>query len=199
LGSGGEIVSGLTASEVSAVIVTRGDVDLNPILETLPYDEVIVWDNSTKDEDAKTFGRYLAMEETSHNVVYFQDDDVIFTAHDELLAAYEPGQVTCNMPSPWYEATQYEQLRCSQVGAGSLVPKNLSQPAFDRYLEHWPRDDLFLTYPDHIHGILTPFTRYDFGYVVLPYASAPGRIYTTPGADGRKWTVINRALELRDE
>lgn len=187
---------GIEAYKVSAVIVTRGNVDLEPILAPLPYSDVVIWDDRERGSKG-CYGRYLAMPEAKHDVIFFVDDDVIFTAHDELLAAYEPDRITSNMPSPWYEAGQYDRLGCHLVGAGSLVPRNLPWKAFKRYLEVWPEDDLFLTYCDQISGILNPGHRYDFGYEILPYASAPDRIYTQPGADLRKATVQRRALDLR--
>jgi hypothetical protein len=85
---------------VSAIIVTRGDVDLGPILESLPSSwEVITWDNGDGlvyrnaggsvvfgfpgDEvfevgsDLFVYGRYAAIEYASHNLIYVQDDDCI--------------------------------------------------------------------------------------------------------------------------
>lgn len=186
----------MTADEVSAVIVTRGNVDLTPILETLPYSDLVIWDDRERGSKG-CYGRYLVMAEAKHDVIYFQDDDIIFTAHDELLSVYEPEQITSNMPSPWWERTFYDRLDCQLVGAGSLVPRDLPQQAFERYLAHWPEDDLFLDYCDMVNGILNPGTRYDFGYEILPHASDPGRIYTTPGAGIRKATVERRALALR--
>lgn len=187
----------IDASQVSAVIVTRGDVDLRPILATLPYDEVIVWDNSRKPWDARCFGRYLAIAEAAHDVIYHQDDDILFTAHEALLAAYEPGRITANMPSPWWERTGYDKIDCQLVGAGSLSPRDLHHAPFDAYLADWPLDELFLTYADQVYGILAPGERYDFGYEILPHATAPGRIATLPGQAERKWTVQARALALR--
>ena len=186
----------VSAQEVSAVLVTRGDVDLDPILETLPYPEVIVW-NDRERGSRGCYGRYLAMTEARNDVIYFQDDDLVFSAHEALLAQYEPERITCNMPSPWYERTNYDTLGCFLVGAGSLVPKTLPWRALRRYLEVWPEDDLFLTYCDQVNGILNPGLRLDLGYEVLPYASGPDRIYTQPGAAERKWTVQQRALALR--
>ena len=188
----------MKASEVTAVIVTRGDVDLTPILETLPFDDVVIWDNSQRQVDAKCYGRFLAIEEAENETIYFQDDDLIFTAHDELLAVYEPGQITSNMPSPWYERTNYDTLRCCLVGAGSLVPRDLPEQAFSRYLSECPMDDLFLDYCDQVFGMLSPGKRYDFGYEILPYAEAPGRIYTSPGASERKAEIQRRVLAIRD-
>jgi hypothetical protein len=48
--------------DVSAIIVTRGDVDLTPIINTLPYQDVIVYDNC-KRHDFGIFGRYFAIRE----------------------------------------------------------------------------------------------------------------------------------------
>ena len=187
----------LAADAVSAVIVTKGDTDLGPILATLPYGEVVVWDNSQRERDAKCYGRFLAIDECTRDVIYFQDDDLLFTAHAELLAAYEPDRIVANMPSPWYENTGYDVLGCALVGAGSLVQRDLPWPALQLYLERYPQDDLFYTYCDQVHGILTPSARYDFGYEILPLAYAPDRINVQPGAPQRKAIIQQRALELR--
>lgn len=188
---------GIDAAQVSAVLVTRGNVDLQPILDTLPYEDIVIWDDRERGSKG-VYGRYLAMPEAKNDLIYFQDDDLIFTEHDKLLAAYEPDQITCNMPSPWYELAYYDRMRCCLVGAGSIVPRNLPWGAFKRYLDVWPEDQNFYDYADMVNGILNPGTRYDWGYEVLPYASAPGRIYTEPGADMRKATVQRRALDIRD-
>jgi hypothetical protein len=182
---------------VSAVIVTRGDVDLEPILATLPYDEVIVWDNSRKDWDARTYGRYLALQQVSNEVVYCQDDDLIFTCHDELLAAFTPGHIAVNMPSPWFEECGYDQAECWLPSGGSVMERDLPWPALDRYLEHWPRDEFFLGYCDFVFGMLTPGLRLDLGFDIRPEASNSGRISTVPGSDARKMEIMRRAAELR--
>ena len=124
---------------------------------------------------------------------------MIFRAHPELHAAHEPGRITANMPSPWYEAGGYDQEQSVQVGAGSLMERDLPWAAFDAYLAEWPMDDLFLTYCDDIAGILCPSLRVDLGYEVLPHASAPGRIYTTEGSQQRRKEVARRALAIRNK
>lgn len=187
----------LTFADVCAVIVTRGNVDLEPILETLPYGETRVW-NDQLEGSKGCLGRYLAAERTNKRVVYFQDDDLIFTAHKQLLERYEPGRIVCNMPSPWYETCGYDMLRQALVGAGSLVDRQLWKAALDLYLGEYPDDQLFLDYCDVVVGMLTPHTRIDLGYQVLPYASAPGRIYTSEGAIDRKREMQRRVIALRD-
>lgn len=186
---------GLSASEVSAVIVTRGDVDLEPILASLPYPDVVIW-NDLERGSKGVYGRYLASRETVHDVIFFQDDDVLFTAHDELLAAYEPGRITGNMPSPWYEAMEYDKLGMVLVGAGSLVPRDLPWPAFERYLALWPEDELFLDYCDFVNAKLSPGLRLDLGYEALPHCVAPGRINTRPNSHLRRHEMLQRVFHL---
>ena len=80
---------------VSACLVTRGDVDMRPILDSLPSEwEKIVWDNSAGEmtrhprragkfdrvgglPDLSVYGRYAAIEHASHDLIYVADDDVI--------------------------------------------------------------------------------------------------------------------------
>lgn len=178
---------------ITAVIATRGDVDLTRILETLPYDEIIVFRSQLG-----CFGRYLALRRARNETVYLQDDDLIFTRHANLLELHRPGRITANMPSPWYENAGYNFEQSVQVGAGSLLERDLPWPALQRYLEHWPADDDFHVYCDDIVGILTPSFRVDLGYEVLPVASAPNRIWTQPGAAERRRKVALRALTLRN-
>jgi hypothetical protein len=188
----------ISAKDVSAVIVTRGDVDLSPILATLPYEDVVVWDNSKRKTDEGIYGRYLAIKQAKSKVIYFQDDDLLFTAHDELIAAYEPGKIVANMPSPWYERESYDELGCALVGAGALVPRALPQKALARYLKRYPLDDLFRTYCDIPVGILSPSKRVDLGYEILPCATAPNRVNLQPGQLERKRAMQRRAVEIRD-
>lgn len=188
-------LKGLRPSEVSAVIVTRGNVDLDPILASIPYEEVVIWDNSKRERDLKAFGRYAAIPETTNPVIYWQDDDVLFTAHDELLAAYRPGQLVCNMDESWVEACGYRGLVGMQ-GAGSLCDASLPSEVFARYLEEHPWDDDALTEADFIFGVLCPFTVVDIGYSAFDYADGPDRLYTQPWQQERKWKMIERCREL---
>jgi len=188
----------IRACDVSAVIVTRGDVSLHRILNTLPYREVVVW-NDLEHGSQGCYGRYLAVSRTKCPYVYFQDDDLIFTAHDRLMAAYQPGRMAVNMPSPWYEQCGYDKLGQALVGAGSVMDWELPFAALERYLRVYPEDDLFRDYCDVVVGMLTPHTRHDFGYDVLPHATNPGRIYTSPGAAERKEEMQRRCLELRGD
>jgi glycosyl transferase family 2 len=184
----------IRARDVSAVIVTRGDVDLDPILETLPYQDVVVWDNRFE-VDQKILGRYMALEQCAHEIVYFQDDDVIFTAHDQLLAAYEPGRIVANMDDPWVQACGYHDMVL--LGAGSIADRNLFWPALNRYLDEHPRDDDFLLECDFIVGTMVPWKRVDLGYTPREFADDADRLYRQPWQAEAKKRVRERARALR--
>lgn len=180
------------ADEVSAVIVTRGDVDLAPVLEALPYEDIVVWDNSVRD-DLKIYGRYEALKECKHDIIFTVDDDVIFTNHDALLAAYKPGMITANMDPSW--AAVYDR-ETALIGAGALWDKNLPALAFEKYLAEHPFDEDFRIVCDVVFGSLTPFQIVDLGYEVRPFADDPDRLYHQPGQTERKFEFIRRAKAL---
>lgn len=84
---------------VSAIIVTRGNVDLSEIIASLPAGwEILWWDNGGKlcyvsdpherrdgeecsyallAEDLAVYGRYAAIEHASGDLIYVQDDDCV--------------------------------------------------------------------------------------------------------------------------
>jgi hypothetical protein len=188
----------ISAGEISACLVTRGDQPemLARIIETLPYDEVIVWDNSQR-EDFKIYGRFMAMREAKHEVCYTQDDDCLFREHYALMAEYEEGV-------PTYVYGHYPEeggfgdlpLPCG----GALIPKSVAFAAFDRYLEQWAMDDGFKYEADFIVGPLYP----TFKQVHLPFeidygiAQAPERLCNQPWQAGQKLKYTNRARDIRD-
>jgi glycosyltransferase involved in cell wall biosynthesis len=187
----------LRIKDIAAVLVTRGNVDMEPILATLPYDEIVIWDNSKRDHDLKVMGRYAAIPETTKPVIYWQDDDVVFTEHDRLLAAYTPGMLVANMDEAWIDGAGYRSLVAMQ-GAGSLCDRDLPERVFARYFAEYPWDEEARTEGDFIFGVLAPSKVIDIGYETLPYTDDPDRLYTQPGQTERKWRMIERCRELRD-
>lgn len=81
--------------KVAAIIVTRGDHDLTPVLASLPEEwEVLVWDNGKGTHfrrhpggqvieglceipDLSVYGRYAAIAHTDAELIYVQDDDCV--------------------------------------------------------------------------------------------------------------------------
>ncbi len=108
---------------VSAVIVTRGNVDLRPVLDSLPQQwEQVVWNNSggevgasvsvrrdpRKHErvpgvlsiqevgpDLAVYGRYAAIQHASHDLIYVQDDDCIVSDPQAIVDAWEDARAKC--------------------------------------------------------------------------------------------------------
>lgn len=187
----------LRTSDVTACLVTRGDVDMQPILDSLIFDKVIVWDNSVC-EDMKTAGRYATIHQTTTPVVYFQDDDVIVPAstQEALLAEYEPGVMTA-VYAHGDNADGYDDVPL--VGAGAVVDRLLPLQAVHRY-RGWPMDNSFLYYCDFAIGVLYPRVkqlRLPFE-IVMEVAQHPSRLCNQPWAAAMKFEVTERARAIRD-
>lgn len=173
---------------VSAILVTRGDVDLVPIISSLPYDEIIIWDNS-KGNDLKVYGRFEAISEAQHPVIYVQDDDCVITAHEELMEAYEPGKIVANMPT---HRTDYTDS--CLIGWGALFDRDLIDGVFDG----WKKDAEFLRCCDVIFTHKTPFKRVDLGHENLPQATAHSRMYKQPTHFGERQRVLDKCRQIAD-
>ncbi len=187
--------NGLARADVSAIIVTRGNVDLEPILHTIPYPDVVVWNNTEREHDYKPFGRYAAIPETKNPVIFWVDDDVKFTNHDALLRAYEPGKLIANMDADWIKGAGYEGIVAMQ-GAGSLCDASLPAEVFARYFAEYPWDEDARIEADFIFGVLAPAKVIDIGYDTMPYTDDPDRLYTQPGQTERKWRMIERCRAM---
>lgn len=190
----------LTADQVSACLVTRGDQpdQLARIIATLPYDEVIVWDNSVR-PNYRTAGRFMAAIEAQHDVVYFQDDDTLFTHHDELMAAYEPGTITAVYGHGDNDGG-YGDLPL--VCGGALTEKSRVERAIRRFipwpLEYW--DDEALYYADFGIGVLlSNWCTTDLPFEInMPIAQHPSRLCNQPWAADAKARVTARGRAIRD-
>lgn len=188
----------LSPDDVSAVLVTRGNVDMQPIINSLPYKDIVVWDNSKRDRDLKVYGRYEAIKEAKNRVIYWQDDDVLFTNHTTLLGMYEPGKVIANMDKDWIDGAGYRGL-VTMMGAGSLCDRDLPERVFARYFAAgYEIDDDFLTEADFAFGVIAPSKVIDIGYSTFDYTDDADRLYTQPGQTERKWMMIERARAIRD-
>ena len=115
---------------VSACLITRGDVDMAPILETLPYDEVLIWDGTVeRDEHPGTYGRYELMREAKHDVIYTQDDDCIFQWHHDQLLAYWTGGIT----AVYGHGDNPDGLEdVALVHGGAMIDRDACLASFDR-------------------------------------------------------------------
>jgi glycosyltransferase involved in cell wall biosynthesis len=190
---------------VSAVIVTRGNTDLTPVLESLTqFDEVIVWDNSAE-QDAMTYGRVLALDRCRNNVVWSQDDDIVHTPDNQrrILAEYRPGVLTGCMWDEWSDGALRQGIEGGYSdlvfpGSGSVYDKHVAVAATSRYLTEWPLDDFFRLWCDTIVGILAPNRQLDIQFEALPEAEDDYRMCYLPNAVELKTEAIRRARKIRD-
>lgn len=191
-------MTGINPDRVSAILVTRGDVDLSLILAELDiFDDIIIWDNSER-EDLKTFGRYAAITEARHPVVYFQDDDIIVyrSTIEGLLAAYEPGVMLANMSPGWVAGRDLHDSVF--VGAGGLLDRDIPDRALAKYDQMFERDELFYLYPETIISIPTRIKRIDLPLKVLPWGYAPNRMNALPYFEEWLAESIRRGRAVRD-
>jgi hypothetical protein len=188
---------------VSAVIVTRGDVDLSEILDSLPRAwEKVVYDNSRR-QDLAVYGRYAAIAECEHDRIFVQDDDCIIDA--AVAAAYEPGRLVANMPVGRWPDYPDSTL----VGWGAIFDRDLPQQAFERLqrpsptllpaplglLEHFP---FFQRACDVVFSALTPRTIVDVGFRHLPWAEDPARaMFLQPGHKAERDRMLELCRQVR--
>jgi hypothetical protein len=183
----------ITIKDVSVVIPTRGDQDLTEILASLPFGEVVVWDNSVQ-PDLKVYARYAAIGATTRPVILTQDDDCVLgpDVWAALLDAYEPGTVTANMSA-------YHQLHTREnvmVGFGAVFDRDLPAAAFARYPGFDLTDPVFLRCCDIVFTALTPRRCVDVPFRYLPWSSTPERMWKQPGFAVERESVLNTVLEV---
>lgn len=188
-------------SDVTACLVTRGDQPeaMRRILDSLIFENVEVWDNSTTGNDLKTAGRYMAAELADTEIVYFQDDDVIVprATQEALLEAYEPGVVV----AVWGHGENpdgYDDLPL--VCGGAILDRRLCREAILRYAQHQPLDEWFLYDADFAVGVLYR----EFRHLYLPFeidlgiAQHASRLCNQPWQREAKRTITDRARAIRD-
>jgi hypothetical protein len=190
----------IDASDVTACLVTRGDQPemMARIMDSLIFDEVVVWDNSLR-PDKKCAGRYWAALESGAEIVYFQDDDVIVPQETQraLVAAYEPGVVVAN----WGHGLTpdgYDDLPL--VCGGAVLDGDLPKMAMARYLQHFPMDDGFYYEADFVVGVL--YERFKHLHlpfeIEMPVAQHPSRLCNQPWQRDLKRKITDQARSVRD-
>lgn len=190
--------------QVSAVLVTRGDVDTFPIQRSLLFEDVVVWNNAKADDDLIVYGRYAAIEDARHKVIYVQDDDCLLPEESirALLRAYEPGKIVCNMPEPFRAHYSDSAL----VGFGAVFDRDLPAQAFKRFRESehagWPWGVAFMEHfyrcCDVVVTTLTPTVWIDVPYENMPYATGPDRMYRQAAHVGERQRMLALARKVRD-
>ncbi len=157
---------------VSAVLVTRGDVPLDQITDSITaagIDDIVVWGNS-KREDFSVYGRYAGIAEAKHDIIYCQDDDCVLPPESikaliEEWADYRHSQydfshpdhkvpaewadehLVANMPAA-FRHSFYEEH--SLVGFGAVFHRDAPWRAFVRFLIDKEPEDLLIRRSDGV-------------------------------------------------
>lgn len=206
---------------MTAIVVTRGDVELDRILETLTgFGEVIVWVNGTgpvvvvdgelrgigeRENDLAVYGRYAALDYASLDVVYVQDDDCVINA-EGLIAVADQVDVTTTIVSNMPESRWADYPDSCLVGWGAVFARDLPARAFDRLRDvrfGWPWGqqftDTFYRECDAVFTTLTPHVKVDCGFAHLPWAEDPARaMFKKPGRDAERARIYDFARTVRD-
>lgn len=180
---------------VTACIPTRGNVDMEPILRSLPeHWHVIVWDNSEHELDLAVYARYVAIEQAPTAVVYTQDDDCVLAPDslDMLERRYQEGVLTTNMPVPF---RQHYSDSCL-VGFGAIFDRWLPGNAFGK-LGAQPPDHFGLTCDVYFTALTESFQLLDLPYENLPWATGPDRMYRQSNHVGIRADALEHARSLR--
>jgi hypothetical protein len=195
----------MNQDEVTAVIVTRGNVDLEPVLESLIFDDVIVWDNSQSREDQMTYGRFCAAMVADTSVIYSQDDDIVHSHENQhaILDAYDESFLTGCMWEEWSAGAYRQGIPDGYSdlvfpGSGSISHRALWAEATLDYLAHHPKDDFFRMWSDTIIGVLAPTRQLDLRFESLPCSDEGGRMADMEDAVALKSEAITRARAIRD-
>ncbi len=187
----------MTPADLSAVVVTRGNVSLEPILDSFTAAGIfdfVVWDNSRRPDNLGVFGRYAALPECGRDVVLVQDDDVILPVAtiQALAAAYEPGRIVANMPERFRAFYSDSCL----VGFGAVFEPYLAALAFVRFEEMWGREKM-MRRPDVVFTALTESTWLDLPYIEREFATGPDRAYKQKGHTLERQRVLTMARKAR--
>ncbi len=189
----------MTPADLSAVVVTRGNVSLEPILGSFTaagIHDFTVWDNSRRPDNLGVFGRYAALPECGRDVVLVQDDDVILPVEtiEALAAAYEPSRIVANMPERFRAFYSDSCL----VGFGAVFDRDLPGRAFSRF-------DTYLREvgaarnrrPDVVFTALTRSTWLDLPYTEREFATGTDRAYRQKGHTLERQRVLAMARKAR--
>lgn len=195
---------------VSACLVTRGDVLMKPIVESLPPEwERVIWNNGTgqvfrasgdvREEfdvaDLSVFGRYAAIEYATNDLIFVVDDDVIVSDPQAIVDALfgNTDAVACNMPPQF--RPHYEGGADALVGFGAAFHRDAPARAFAHlaavaptlgisnygwWLPGFEGNDHFLRTCDIVFTGLTPTVLVDVPKTDREFASDPDRMWRQP-------------------
>ena len=187
---------------VTAAIVTRGDVDLSPILDSFPDSwHVEIWNNADG-RDLAVWGRYVAARRPNGGLVYVQDDDCVLPASslEAIVDAHRPGRLVSNMPEPFRH--DFYVGHCL-VGFGAVFEPALVDEAFARFWRGtatyavtietgWFRRTCDIAFT----GMVDSPILVDLPYRNLPWATDETRMYRQPDHVGERKRMIQTVARI---
>ena len=199
---------------LSAVIPTRGDVDMTRIIEHLhcypEIGEVLV-----KVGDMP-YNRYLGAAGAAHDVIFTQDDDCI-TDLQPLLTMYEEVErwedellEACSTVSQVLRFASYRERGWGRYMVNAMTPEHAAQypgrqtligfgAIFHRQslsvFDTFERDALFYRESDRIFGSLVPHITVFPHIEILPHASAPNRLWKQANHVAARLAIEQRIRE----
>ena len=151
--------------------------------------DIVVWNNAER-EDLRAYGRYAAIAEAKHDLIYVQDDDELVRDIPALVQAWRPGVVVVNEGHPGSRDVPW-------VGWGAVFHRDAPSPFHDRYLERWPRDELFLDFCDPVFTLQADTVWAHARFEELPWTYASNRTSIQPGYwEQRRPEVLQRIRAL---
>ena len=164
--------------KISVCLVSRGPID-EQILKTLEgFGEVIVGRG-----DNGVCGRYEAVRQAKHDIIYTQDDDCVVDTYS-LLAGWD-GNFVSNMKAN--RAAEYAG-NVTLIGWGAIFRKELTG-VLDKYTARWGTDDLFRCECDRIFTGLNTHRNVFVDVENLPNAGAADRLSSDP----KHWDWLSQA------
>ena len=189
---------------VTAVIVTRGDVDLQPVIDSLIFPNVVIWNNSEEATDEMTYGRVLGARLAPTDVIYSQDDDITHSPENQraLVNAYEPGHMVGCMWDEWSAGAKKQGIDNGYddlvfPGSGTITNRVIWEQAISAYLVDYELDDFFRLWCDTLIGTIAPTLALDLRFDELPHADNDNRMSHLPDGVKNKTEAIRRGREIR--
>lgn len=159
----------ISPDQVSAVLVTRGNVPMDEILGSIKaagIQDIVIWNNAQRPKDLSCYGRYAGICDAKNPIIYHQDDDLVVPVGD-LLAEYD-------------EITDWDTVVANNradeewrlIGIGSLFNRDMAD-CFDDYQALYGFDADFCRVADVVFAYQHPYRRVVLGYRDLPWGTDP--------------------------
>ena len=197
---------------VSAIIVTRGDVPLDEVVAPIPPAwQLLVWRNGDRElvvdgrrftvPDLAVLARYEAVAYALGELIYVQDDDVVVSDPAAIVDAWVDGQeprlLAANMPQ---EFRPHYPDSCL-VGFGAVFHRSLPERLFDVFASAGValERSLFRRTCDVVISTLANRLLLDVPKTNLPWAEADDRMYRQAGHVEERARMLELARHARSK